>query len=135
MARPALVQPGCGRASFAIPMPLSMERSCLAFRRLCRSASGLVPGLRGRSRLAPGVIWVVSYFQVGIEAVIPVNSDSGTGMGFLGQVYLHLDDIFPKSDGQPLIGGSTSTQPRILSFNRSSPCERDCSSCHSCYLV
>ena len=53
----------------------------------------------------PGVIWVGSYFQVGVEAIIPVNRDSGTGVGFLGQLHLYLDDIFPKSYGQPLIGG------------------------------
>jgi hypothetical protein len=63
----------------------------------------------------PGVIWVGSYFQVGLEAVIPVNRDSGTGVGFLGQIHLYLDDIFPKSYGQPLIGGG-STQPRMLTF-------------------
>jgi hypothetical protein len=56
----------------------------------------------------PGVIWVGSYFQVGLEAVIPVNRDSGGGVGFLGQLHLYLDDIFPKSYGQPLIGGISS---------------------------
>jgi hypothetical protein len=54
----------------------------------------------------PGVIWVGSYFQVGAEAVIPVNADSGSGVGFLGQLHLYLDDIFPSTIGQPLIGGS-----------------------------
>jgi hypothetical protein len=63
----------------------------------------------------PGVIWVGSYFQVGVEAVIPVNGASGTGIGFLGQVHLYLDDIFPKTFGQPLFGG-TSTAPGKLSF-------------------
>jgi hypothetical protein len=57
----------------------------------------------------PGVIWVGSYFQVGLEAMIPVNRDSGTGVGFLGQLHLYLDDMFPKSFGQPLIGGASST--------------------------
>ena len=52
------------------------------------------------------MIWVGSYFQVGLEAMIPVNRDSGTGVGFLGQLHLYLDDMFPKSFGQPLIGGS-----------------------------
>ena len=56
----------------------------------------------------PGVIWVGSYFQIGVEAVIPVNRDSGTGIGVLGQLHLYLDDIFPKSYGQPLIGGTSS---------------------------
>jgi hypothetical protein len=53
----------------------------------------------------PGVIWVGSYFQVGIEAIIPINRDSGTGIGVLAQLHLYLDDMFPKTLGQPLIGG------------------------------
>ena len=63
----------------------------------------------------PGVIWVGSYFQVGLEAVIPVNRESGTGIGVLGQLHLYLDDIFPTTFGQPLIGG-TSTPTRKLNF-------------------
>src|SRR6202040_3614590 len=63
----------------------------------------------------PGVIWVGSYYQVGFEAIIPVNRDSGTGVGFLGQFHLYLDDIFPKTYGQPLIG-VTGAQPRMVTF-------------------
>jgi hypothetical protein len=63
----------------------------------------------------PGVIWVGSYFQVGFEAVIPVNHDSGSGVGFLGQFHLYLDDIFPTTYGQPLIGG-TGAPPRVPTF-------------------
>jgi len=63
----------------------------------------------------PGVIWVGSYFQVGFEAVIPINRDGGSGVGFLGQLHLYLDDIFPKSYGQPLIGSSY-TQARAPTF-------------------
>jgi hypothetical protein len=63
----------------------------------------------------PGVIWIGSYFQVGLEAMIPINRDSGSGVGVLGQLHLYLDDIFPTTVGQPLIGGS-STAPRKLTF-------------------
>jgi hypothetical protein len=63
----------------------------------------------------PGVIWVGSYFQVGLEAVIPVNAESGTGVGFLGQLHLYLDDMFPATIGQPLLGGATAA-PRKLTF-------------------
>jgi hypothetical protein len=63
----------------------------------------------------PGAIWVGSYFQVGIEAVLPVNRASGTGVGFLGQLHLYLDDMFPNTIGQPLLGGTTAP-PRKLSF-------------------
>jgi hypothetical protein len=62
----------------------------------------------------PGVIWVGSYFQVGLEAMVPVNRESGTGVGVLGQLHLYLDDMFPTTFGQPLFGG-TST-PRKLTF-------------------
>lgn len=63
----------------------------------------------------PGVIWVGTYFQVGAEATIPVNRVSGTGVGFLGQLHLYLDDMFPTTIGQPLLGGST-TPPRTLNL-------------------
>jgi hypothetical protein len=63
----------------------------------------------------PGVIWVGSYFQVGLEAVIPVNGASGSGVGFLGQLHLYLDDMFPKTFGQPLIGAGSSAL-RQLTF-------------------
>jgi hypothetical protein len=63
----------------------------------------------------PGVIWVGSYFQVGLEAMVPINRESGTGVGVLGQLHLYLDDMFPKTLGQPLFGANSST-PRKLTF-------------------
>jgi hypothetical protein len=63
----------------------------------------------------PGVIWVGSYFQVGVEAMIPINRQSGSGVGVIGQLHLYLDDMFPTSIGQPLFGG-TSTPTRKLTF-------------------
>lgn len=62
----------------------------------------------------PGVIYVGSGFQVGLEAMIPVNRASGTGVGVLGQLHLYLDDMFPSTYGQPLIGGSATNTPRKL---------------------
>ena len=63
----------------------------------------------------PGVIWVGTYFQVGAEAVIPVNHASGTGVGFLGQLHLYLDDMFPTTIGRPLLGRS-SAPPQQVKF-------------------
>jgi hypothetical protein len=63
----------------------------------------------------PGVIWVGSYFQVGLEAIVPVNKESGSAVGVIGQLHLYLDDMFPATIGQPLLGG-TSTAPRKLTF-------------------
>jgi hypothetical protein len=58
----------------------------------------------------PGVIWVGSYFQVGLEAVVPINRASGTSIGAVAQLHFYLDDIFPNTLGQPLLGSSTPTQ-------------------------
>jgi hypothetical protein len=57
------------------------------------------------------VIWVGNYYQVGAEAIIPVNRASGTGTGVIAQLHLYLDDIFPYTIGQPLLGDGASTPP------------------------
>ena len=59
--------------------------------------------------IQPGVIWVGSYFQVGVEAVIPVNGQSGSTIGVMGQLHLYLDDMFPTTVGQPLLDKSTAS--------------------------
>jgi hypothetical protein len=53
----------------------------------------------------PGVIWSGKYFQVGAEAVIPINSHTGSDVGFIAQLHFYLDDLFPHSLGRPLLGG------------------------------
>jgi len=54
----------------------------------------------------PGVIWVGKYYQVGVEAMIPVNRQSGTSVGAIAQLHLFLDDIFPNSIGRPIFGNN-----------------------------
>ncbi|MGA2567766.1 MAG: hypothetical protein ABSF41_13180 [Pseudolabrys sp.] len=54
----------------------------------------------------PGVIWVGKYYQVGVEAMIPVNRQSGSNVGAIAQIHFVLDDIFPNSVGQPIFGNS-----------------------------
>jgi hypothetical protein len=66
-------------------------------------------GLGTTGTVNPGVIWVGNYYQVGAEAIIPVNRASGTGTGVIAQLHLYLDDIFPNTIGQPLLGDGTST--------------------------
>jgi hypothetical protein len=50
----------------------------------------------------PGVIWAGRTMQFGLEAVIPVNSRTGGGKGFLFQVHFFLDDLFPQGIGRPV---------------------------------
>ena len=52
----------------------------------------------------PGIIWAGQYFQLGAEAVIPVNSHTGNNVGVVAQIHFYLDDILPKIFGKPLIG-------------------------------
>jgi hypothetical protein len=54
----------------------------------------------------PGVIWVGDKFQVGVEAMIPVNRASGSSVGAIAQIHFFLDDIFPNSIGRPIFGNS-----------------------------
>ena len=49
-----------------------------------------------------------------LEAMIPINRDSGTSVGVIGQVHFFLDDIFPNSIGRPLFANNfTSGRPML----------------------
>jgi hypothetical protein len=50
----------------------------------------------------PGIIWVGKYFQLGLEAVVPINERTGKNVGIRGQIHFFLDDIFPTTLGRPL---------------------------------
>ncbi len=43
----------------------------------------------------PGLIWAGKYFELAIEAQIPLNDISGHHVGILGMVHFFLDDIAP----------------------------------------
>lgn len=51
---------------------------------------------RTTGTINPGLIWFGRYVQVGVQAVIPVNSRSGMNVGVLGQLHFFLDDIAPQ---------------------------------------
>lgn len=52
----------------------------------------------------PGFIVTGQKAQFGLEAVLPINNDSGNGVGVVAQVHFYLDDIFPTTIGKPLLG-------------------------------
>lgn len=70
------------------------------------------PGLRAFDRstmgaptvgtINPGVIWVGDTFQIGAEAIIPVNRHSGRSVGWMVSIDFYLHRIFPDSLGRPL---------------------------------
>ena len=52
--------------------------------------------------IQPGIIWSGTYFQIGAEAILPVNKASGRGFGGVMQFHVYLDDLFPRSLGKPI---------------------------------
>jgi hypothetical protein len=61
-------------------------------------------GSQTTGTIQPGIIWAGQYFQIAAEAILPVNSLSGHGIGGLVQFHLFLDDLFPDSIGKPIFG-------------------------------
>ena len=63
---------------------------------LNRAASGTT------GTVNPGILWASRSIQLAIEAQIPVNSRSGSRVGWIAQVHFFLDDLFPNSIGRPI---------------------------------
>jgi hypothetical protein len=62
----------------------------------------------------PGLIYVANTYQIAVEAMIPVNRQSGTSVGVIAQLHLYLDDIFPTTIGRPIFGnGIASGRPNF----------------------
>jgi hypothetical protein len=53
----------------------------------------------------PGMLYESTYFQIGAEALIPLNHDSGAHVGLTVQAWIFIDDLFPKVFGHPVFGG------------------------------
>jgi hypothetical protein len=63
-------------------------------------------GQRGHTTgtVNPGIIWAGRFFQVGVEAVVPINERTGKNVGVRAMLHFFLDDLFPTSFGRPLFG-------------------------------
>ena len=68
-------------------------------------ANTLTSGTMTTGTINPGIIWVGNTFQVAVEALIPINRQSGTNVGVIAQLHLYLDDIDPRGIGKPIFGG------------------------------
>ena len=53
--------------------------------------------------MGAGVIYEGPSYQVGLEALIPLNKAAGPNVGVILQVHFFFDDIFPNSLGKPLV--------------------------------
>jgi hypothetical protein len=56
--------------------------------------------------IQPGVIYAASTWQFALEAVLPLNSASGRGVGVVGELHLYLDDLMPDTLGRPIFGAN-----------------------------
>jgi hypothetical protein len=73
---------------------------------LSTQVSNFNGGERTTGTINPGVIYVADKYQLGVEAIVPINRASGEGVGVIGQLHLYLDDIFPNSLGRPLFAAT-----------------------------
>ncbi len=55
----------------------------------------------------PGVIYVGNGYQLAVEALIPINHQSGGNIGVIGQLHFYLDDLDPRGIGRPIFAGAT----------------------------
>ena len=61
-----------------------------------------IPASQTIGTVQPGIIWAGQYFQIGAEAILPVNRLAGHGYGGVVQLHFYLDDLFPRSIGRPI---------------------------------
>ncbi|HEX4366277.1 MAG TPA: hypothetical protein VH023_05580 [Rhodopila sp.] len=50
-----------------------------------------------------GVNYTATTYAVGVEALIPGNSATGSHLGVIAQFHLYFDDLFPNSLGKPIV--------------------------------
>ena len=61
------------------------------------------PSGRGTTwTVAPGLIYLAGWGEVGVEALIPANKAAGTNVGVAALVHFFFDDLFPTSLGKPI---------------------------------
>ena len=70
-------------------------------------ANTLTSGTKTTGTINPGVLWIGRGFQLGIEALIPINRQSGTNVGVIAQLHFYLDDLDPRGIGKPIFGAPT----------------------------
>jgi hypothetical protein len=61
-------------------------------------------GQKTQGTISPGFLYDATSYQIGVEAVIPANHQTGGNVGVIAQLHFFLDDIFPTTLGKPLFG-------------------------------
>ena len=66
--------------------------------------------------VCPGILWEQPDFQLGAEALIPINAHTGPNVGFVFQVQFYIDDLFPKVFGHPVFGHDEDSNVRAANL-------------------
>jgi hypothetical protein len=61
------------------------------------------PGRKPVATMNPGLSYVAVTWQFAVEAIVPLNSASGRGVGGRTQLLLFLEDLVPSLFGKPLL--------------------------------
>jgi hypothetical protein len=65
-------------------------------------AAGPAYGMPMTLTAGAGVIYMGDTYQVGLEALIPLNTAAGPHVGAILQVHFFFDDLFPNTIGKPI---------------------------------
>jgi hypothetical protein len=60
-------------------------------------------GEKTAATMNPGLSYVAVTWQVAAEAIVPLNTEAGRGIGGRAQLLLFLDDLIPSLFGKPLL--------------------------------
>jgi hypothetical protein len=71
-------------------------------------ASTFTSGTVTTGTISPGLLYIGDSYQLGVEALIPVNNEGGSGVGVIGQIHFFLDDLLPTTLGRPIFGHGAS---------------------------
>jgi hypothetical protein len=60
-------------------------------------------GEKSSATMNPGLSYVAMTWQIAVEAIVPLNSVAGRGIGGRAQLLLFLDELIPSFFGKPLL--------------------------------
>lgn len=93
-----------------------------------RVANTVTSGTLTTGTINPGIIWVGNTFQSGVEALIPINRQSGSNIGVIAQLHYYLDDIDLRGLASPYSAAPFNLQAHLqvtLHFRSVSRVERN----------
>ena len=85
-----------------VGLPVPLNRMILVVEFPFETALNEGSGGETEGFINPGIIWFGKYIQLGVEAQIPVNDNSGDGVGVLAIFHVFIDDLFPNTLGRPI---------------------------------